>query len=504
MRDAKAAPVLIVGAGPTGLVLALQLSRMGVRVRLIDEKARVEASSRALAVHARTLEFYRQMGFAQQLVDAGLQVPGAHLRVNGHDVARVDLRNIGDGQSPYPFVLTFPQDAHERVLIDHLNALGVVPERRTRLLRLTQHDDAVDAVLRLPDGSEQTCSFAYLAGCDGARSVVRHDLGIKFPGGRYAGQFFVADVEGEGPVFDDEVHIDLEEADFLAVLPMKDPGRSRLVGIIRGHRNSEPTFDEVREHVSRRLGASDLKAHWFSTYRVHHRVAGHFRKNRVFLLGDAAHIHSPVGGQGMNTGIGDAVNLGWKLAAVLSGKATNALLSTYESERIGFARRLVSTTDRAFTLVAKQGAAVGFVRTRMVPKLAQAALRRPEVRRWVFRTVSQIGIRYRESTLSEGAAGAVRGGDRLPWVEAADNFSPLVSQAWQVHVYGKAKAGVERACSQLGIDCHLFAWRASMKESGLEQEALYLVRPDGYVALADSHSEPARLRAYFLKRGLTG
>ena len=155
---------------------------------------------------------------------------------------------------------------------------------------------------------------------------------------------------------------------------------------------------------------------WFSTYRVHHRVAAQFREGRAFLLGDAAHIHSPVGGQGMNTGIGDAVNLAWKLAAVLNGGA-EGLLATYEPERIRFARRLVATTDRAFTVVTKQGGLARWVRTRLVPLIIPLLFRLASVRRFLFRTVSQIGVNYRHSPLSAGAAGAIRGGDRLPWVE---------------------------------------------------------------------------------------
>src|SRR5262249_58272017 len=157
------------------------------------------------------------------------------------------------------------------------------------------------------------------------------------------------------------------------------------------------------------------KVNWFSTYHVHHRVASHFREGRVFLLGDAAHVHSPVGGQGMNTGIGDAVNLAWKLAAVLNGGARDDLLDTYQLERIAFARRLVSTTDRIFTLVTKQGTIAQFVRTRLAPLIAPLLFRFAAVRRFVFHTVSQIGINYRHSPLSDGSAGTVQGGDRLPW-----------------------------------------------------------------------------------------
>src|SRR5262249_50812944 len=295
--------------------------------------------------------------------------------------------------------------------------------------------DRVRAVLKRPDGSEESCEAAYLAGCDGAHSTVREALAMGFPGGTYSGVFYVADVDAAGPAADGEIHVDLEEADFLAVFPLKGSGRLRLIGPVswepeREHR--ELTFDDVGERAIGNLKLTIARVNWFSTYHVHHRVAARFREGRAFLLGDAAHVHSPVGGQGMNTGIGDAVNLAWKLAAVLRGGMLDSLLATYEPERIGFARQLVATTDRAFTVVTRQGALARLVRTRLAPLLARLLMPRAAVRRFLFRTVSQIGVHYRASPLSAGAAGAVRGGDRLPWVATGpgpgqDNFAPLTS-----------------------------------------------------------------------------
>src|SRR5262249_22099729 len=261
----------------------------------------------------------------------------------------------------------------------------------------------------------------------------------------------------------------------------------------------ELTFDDVGKRAVENLKLAIARVNWFSTYRVHHRVAARFRVGRVFLLGDAAHVHSPVGGQGMNTGIGDAVNLAWKLAAVLSGDALDSLLATYEPERIGFARRLVATTDRGFTLVTKQGAVARWVRTRLVPRILPLLLRLAPVRRFLFRTVSQIGVNYRNGPLSVGAAGSVRGGDRLPWVETGpgqDNFAPLASVTWQVHGYGKPRPGVAEVCADLQLPLHHFEWRQGMQRAGLLRSALYLVWPDGYVALADPHADPERLRHY--------
>jgi 2-polyprenyl-6-methoxyphenol hydroxylase-like FAD-dependent oxidoreductase len=494
--------VLIVGAGPTGLVLALWLTRLGARVRSIDKTAEPGTTSRAVAVQARTLEFYRQVGLADVIVEAGVKVAGANFWVRGKKAARIPLGRIGEGLSPFPYALTYPQDAHERLLIDRLGALGVRVERRTELVRFGQRPEGVRAAIRRPDGTEEVCEAAYLAGCDGAHSTVREALATGFPGGTYSGVFYAADVDASGPAADGEIHVELDEADFLAVFPLLGAGRLRLIGPLRqppGREGREPTHEDIGKRAIENLKLAVGRVNWFSTYHVHHRVAMKFREGRAFLLGDAAHIHSPVGGQGMNTGIGDAVNLAWKLAAVLAGSAGDGLLATYETERIAFARRLVATTDRVFTFVTRSGRVARFVRTRLFPLIVPPIFRLTAARRFLFRTVSQLGVNYRHSPLSAGAAGDVRGGDRLPWVETgpgADNFTPLASLGWQVHVYGEPRPGLAEACAELRLPLHVFAWQPGMRRAGLGRGALYLVRPDGYVALADPAADPGRLRAY--------
>jgi hypothetical protein len=265
------------------------------------------------------------------------------------------------------------------------------------------------------------------------------------------------------------------------------------------------TFEEVGKRAIGNLKLAINKVNWFSTYRVHHRVATRFREGRVFLLGDAAHVHSPVGGQGMNTGIGDAINLAWKLAAVMNGEAAVSLLASYEPERIRFARRLVATTDRVFGFVSRRGPLARWVRTKVFPAVAPSAFRLRLVRRFLFRTVSQTGIEYRNSPLSAGAAGSVRGGDRLPWVPLGpgyDNFAPLSSLSWQVHVYGDAPPGLAAMCASLQLPLHRFDWRQDMRRAGFLPSAIYLIRPDGYVAYADARAEPEALRGYFTERAM--
>jgi len=263
----------------------------------------------------------------------------------------------------------------------------------------------------------------------------------------------------------------------------------RLIGLVPPEleERADLGFDDVRPTVERLASLRVEQVNWFSTYRVHHRVASRFRQGRAFLLGDAGHVHSPVGGQGMNTGIGDAVNLAWKLASVLKGEAAATLLDTYEPERITFARQLVATTDRAFTVVTRRGLLARLARTRLAPALFPWLLRLEPVRQLAFRTVSQIRLNYRGSALSKGIAGKLRGGDRLPWVQitpTADNFAPLAAICWQVHVYGSSETHVAKVCADRGLPLQSFPWRAAMGRVGLKHNAAYLVRPDGYIAWA--------------------
>ncbi len=398
--------VLIVGAGPTGLVLALWLSRLGVRVRIIDKTAEPGTTSRALAVQARTLELYRQIGLADAVIERGWHTIAVNLWVAGKKRARAVFGNLGAGISPYPYVLTFPQDEHERLLVERLGEAGVHVERSTELLRFDDVGNRVLARLKRPDGTEETCEAAYIAGCDGARSTVRTTLKIGFPGGTYSHLFYVADIEASGATMNGELHVALDKSDFLAVFPLSGDGRARLVGTVRdeaAHEHQDLTWNDISKHVLEWIRIDVKRVNWFSTYRVHHRVADHFAGGRAFLLGDAAHIHSPVGGQGMNTGIGDAVNLAWKLAAVLHGRAKLSLLDSYEPERIAFARRLVATTDQAFTVVTSTGTIARLIRFHIVPLLIRPFFLLNAIRRIMFRTVSQTARELPWKQLKRGA-----------------------------------------------------------------------------------------------------
>jgi len=423
----------------------------------------------------------------------------------GRRVARVPFGDMGAGISPYPYMLMFPQDEHERLLIERLGELGMRIERPTELVGFEERGDRVIAQLRGADGASESCEASYLAGCDGARSEVREKLGIRFPGGTYAHVFYVADAVGNGAVMNHELHVALDDAGFLAAFPMRGDGHARLIGTVKDtavETNRALQWSDVSGVILDRLRVNVTRLNWFSTYHVHHRVAARFRAGRVFLLGDAAHIHSPVGAQGLNTGLGDAVNLAWKLAAVLQQRGPAELLDTYEPERIAFARRLIATTDRAFQAVTSDGPIARLIRTRLVPMLMPRLFGLTFVRRFMFRTVSQTAIQYRKSALAAGAGGTIEGGDRLPWAPAdespgaPDNFAPLRSLDWQVHVYGAAPPALAELCSAHRLGLETFSWRDSLGAAGFARDAAYLIRPDGYVGCAAPGDDSASLERY--------
>jgi 2-polyprenyl-6-methoxyphenol hydroxylase-like FAD-dependent oxidoreductase len=493
--------VLIVGAGPTGLVLALWLTKEGVPVQIVDKTEGPGTTSRALAVHARTLELYGQLDLADAVVAKGYAVPGLRLWLGGKEAARVPFEQIASDLTPYGFVHIFPQDEHERLLIARLEGLGVRVERSTELVDCVEEGDAVAARLRGPSG-ERTVSATFVAGCDGAHSKVREVMGANYPGGTYPQVFYVADVAGRGPAFNGDITVELDQSDFLAIFPLADKGRVRLIGAIgpgEGKDLDKLAFDDISDRATRLLRLEVDKVNWFSTYHISHRVTDRFRRGRAFLLGDAAHIHTPVGGQGMNTGIGDAINLAWKLQTVLAGHAPDALLDTFEAERRAFALRLVRTTDRFFNVAAAEGRLAELVRTRIAPIVLPEMTKLEPARDYIFRTVSQITLNYRGMGLAQGHAGPVHGGDRLPWVKMGegDNTSALKRIGWQVHVYGKVEDGLQAWCAERGVPLEVYPWRSEMREAGLRENALYLIRPDTYVAVAEASQSVDALERFF-------
>lgn len=255
------ADVLIVGAGPTGLALALFLTRMGVRVRIVDKTAAAGTTSRATVLHARTLEFYRQVGLSDHCVDGGAKFAGINLWVDGRHVARAPFDDLGEPLSRFSFILIYPQDKQERMLVAELERLNVKIERQTELVSFEQLDAGVSAQIKTAGGAPETCSAAYIAGCDGAHSKVREQLGTGLPGGDYNDLFYVADIEGAGAALNGEVNIALDDADFLVVFPMTEPGTGRLIGAVR-HEPGETAalqWSDVNTRVIERLSSTSSR-----------------------------------------------------------------------------------------------------------------------------------------------------------------------------------------------------------------------------------------------------
>jgi 2-polyprenyl-6-methoxyphenol hydroxylase-like FAD-dependent oxidoreductase len=512
--------VLVVGAGPTGLMLANQLARRGVRALIVDRHSGPAQQSRAMAVQARTLEIYSKMGISDKALELGARGTAANMWANGKHTARIPIGDIGRSMSPFPYVLMLGQDDNERIMGGRLHQLGVDVHWNTELAALEQRPDHVDATLKLPDGGLRKVRAAWVAGCDGARSPVREMSGITFPGAPYEHVFFVADTVATGSMRQGELNVYLWKDGFHLFFPMRGKDGWRVIGILpkRMRNRDDLAFEELIPEIRQEAG-SDLEfrgCNWFSTYRIHHRAAERFRDRRCFLLGDAAHVHSPMGAQGMNTGLQDAYNLAWKLALVVKGRADAALLDTYEQERIPVAQRLLRTTDRAFRLVVTESWLAGLLRTRVIAKVAARAMTVEKVRKVAFRTISQIGIRYRRSPLSHTLAGlpesAPVGGDRFPWMQLAlraggpaeDLFQAIDDTHFNLLVIGQSAPSAEVIGLGDRLRIHAIpddsANTAELARVGITAPAFYLLRPDGHVGLAGTRCDAGTVRRYLSER----
>jgi len=511
--------VLIVGAGPTGLMLANQLVRRDLRTLIIDRHAGPSLETRALGVQARTLEIYSHLGIVDRALELGKRGTGGNIWADGQHRARVALSDAGDKVTPYPYLLVLGQDDNERIMGEHLGELGGSVQWSTELLSLTQQDGYVSAVLKMPDGSQRQIQAAWVAGCDGARSMVRESTGITFAGAAYEHVFFVADVEMTGTMVADEVNVYLFKNGFHLLFPMRGRDHWRIAGILpRSLRdNPELKFDAVIPVLRSEAGEgfSIKSCTWFSTYRIHHRRAVRFRDRRCFLLGDAAHIHSPVGAQGMNTGLQDAYNLAWKLALVVKNRAKPELLDSYEQERLPVAQALLNGTDRAFRLVVSDNWFAGMLRTKILSRVAAFAANRKAVQRKAFRTISQTGIRYRRSTLSKSFGAfpdtAPQAGDRFPWLRlkltaggsVEDLFQKLSDTHFNLILIGQP--ALPESVLGFGdfLRVHAIPGDAGndreLQRTQIPQPSFFLIRPDGYIGLCGASLDVAGTRDYLLR-----
>lgn len=403
-------PVLVVGAGPSGLVVANELARHGIRPTIIDRAPVPATTSRALVVQPRTLEIFDDMGVVDQAIAAG--DPASSLTIAFADKAvELDFADQLTGPqnyTSYPELRTLSQHDTERILTERLSKQGVEIERGRALTDLTQDTDAVTVSLRAEDGSIETVRCRWVIGCDGAHSAVRKATGIPFAGSTYRDEFIMADAELDWKLPHGGLYGFPSPAGIFAAFSMPGENRYRIFGNFPpsqegpGAEYSEPTHEEFQAMVDERapFPAKVVKEYWVTRYRVHSRTVPHYRDRRVFLVGDAAHVHSPAGAQGMNTGIQDAYNLGWKLALVVRGITDEALLDSYQAERHPVGVRLLKTTDRLFSVFGGQNPLARLARGRVAPVIAGRVLTRTWIRRRFIGLLAQLRIKYPDSPLS--------------------------------------------------------------------------------------------------------
>ena len=517
--------VLIVGAGPTGLTAANILSRHGVEFRIVDKNAGPVEETRALVVQAKTLELFDKLGLADRAVEEGQRIGAAELLKKGEHIGKLTFfEDDRDDLSPYPFALIYEQYKTERLLAEGLEEVGGHIEWSTELVNLSQTPDGATAIVSRPDGSEETIEAGWVVGADGASSPVRHFLGLGFEGDTYEESLFLAGVEMEWEFDTQQLYLDLAPDGFYAFFPMVGEKRFRLVGSVPEELKGKEdiTREDVQKLLDEHSGVETriTATRWTSVYKIHRRMTENFRVGRTFLAGDAAHIHSPAGGQGMNTGIGDAYNLVWKLALVVKGEAKPELLDSYEAERMPFARAILNGSDRGFSLQVTNNPLAKAPKLFAVPLLFRLVSSVPQLRRWAFWFISQLWTSYKDSPAIAQSGPAKKGpkaGERAPYgfFEVGPDsgksiFDSLRGTDHDLLIFEGEKPSPERLdVAREGIEGLLDRYEVPVsihqvrtgnrkfhKIYGAKTSSLFLVRPDGHVAYRGESGDLIGLKMY--------
>jgi 2-polyprenyl-6-methoxyphenol hydroxylase-like FAD-dependent oxidoreductase len=480
--------VLIAGAGPVGLVMAIELARYGVGVRIIDKAAQRTDKSKALVVWSRSLELLARAGCSAGLVDAGYKVDSVNISAEGKSIARFSLAGL---PTPYPYSLMIPQADTERVLDEFMNSLGVKIERTVELIQFTASNDKVVSTLRHADGTEEITETSWLIGCDGAHSTVRHQLGMEFHGETSLINWILADIHLENVQRTPEIHAVWHSDGLLAMFPIAED-RYRViadVGVVpeNSDPSAEPTLAEVQAILDRRFpgGVRATNPIWLSSFRINERKVRDYRAGRVFLAGDAAHVHSPAGGQGMNTGMQDACNLAWKLALVVRGIGSESLLDSYSAERSPVADEVLKATGRMTSM----GTLTGKLKQSLRNHATALVLGLPLVRKLAADAASEISIGYPHSPLN--APGGHR--DPLPGTRAPIRATEPPVGAGNIPLFALF-------AEPDGMPSKFPQRYASLVEPKLREpyhpDSMWLIRPDGYTALSAKAGEWKAVTAY--------
>ena len=509
--------VVVVGAGPVGLVAAAELARRGVRVRVIDKLAKPSDQSRAIAVHARSLDMFDRMGIVDEMVSTGIKATAMQLYAGHSRLFRIPLGGV---DSAFPFTLTTAQTETERVLGDHLQSLGVIVERGVELVGLAQDGGAAELTVRHDDGSTEQVSTSWVIGADGAHSTVRKMVGTRLAGSFVGERFLLGDVDAEHGLDLDSMHTFFAPDGPVVVLPMLD-GRMRFLAEVHDApgtpMNMHPTQDELQAILDRRIGGIRVvRSHWLTSFEIHHARVPAYRWGRVFLAGDAAHIHSPAGGQGMNTGMQDAFNLAWKLAAVVNGQAGDTLLDSYQAERIPVADGVIAFTDRLTSAGTLSG-----VPRRIRDVVIRMLSHVPAARRFMANMAEEVNINYRNSPIAVGPApkhAKVAAGDHLPHaVDAAvqkqlsvvcgvQNIGHVLLTVASGHVAPAAGEGQVQVLVTAddipvaGYDTVIADPNGVVAQRfGLKNGGRVVIRPDGYIGAVASLDDTTTVADYFAK-----
>ncbi|OZI66939.1 FAD-dependent monooxygenase [Bordetella genomosp. 11] len=490
-------PVLVVGAGPVGLTMAMALKRRGVNLRVIDKSFARSDKSKALVVWPRTLELLEIQGCAPAFIAAGIRGRGARIFAEGNPLVHV---RFDIARSAYDYALMIPQSETERVLEEQLAALGTQVERRVELLSFQDNGDSVGAVLRHPDGREETVDAAYLCGCDGAHSTVRHALGVQFDGSTMPSDWVLGDVHIEGDLSREELTICWQQDGVLAIFPMGET-RFRViadVGASSVAAPAAPTLEGLQALLDAR-GPQGLRAYdpfWLSGFRINERKVRDYRRGRVFLSGDAAHVHSPAGGQGMNTGMQDAFNLAWKLAMVWHGQAAGTLLDSYSPERSAIGDQVLRNAGNMTRIALLRNPIL-----RELRNLAAGTLSRiPALRQRIVDQLTELDLHYREGgSLTQSPRGAAEHpspGDRAPDIglrstdgNARNLYALLATGRFAVLSVDAPAVDLPQGTRSIAVAA------VAAADTAYQAGHVYLVRPDAYVALSVRAGDDATIIA---------
>ncbi|MFO1159260.1 MAG: FAD-dependent monooxygenase [Reyranellaceae bacterium] len=473
--------VLIAGAGPVGMTMANELARRGISVRIVDKAPARTDKSKALVLWSRTLELLDDAGYVEAFLKAGMQAHGAQISTGREIVTYVSLDSI---DSRYPYALMIAQSETERVLDEYLVSRGVTVERSVELVGFTDKGNGIEATLKKAGGETETVTADWLIGCDGAHSTVRHGLGLTFEGSTMQSDWALAD--GFIPALqpNDRIHIYWHRDGILAFFPIVGD-RWRVICDLgaaegEGHR-ADPTLEEMQVLLRHRSEADLVLSnpHWLACFRINERKVKDYRKGRVFLAGDAAHIHSPAGGQGMNTGMQDACNLAWKLSLVIQGSAKPGLLDSYSPERSAVGDQVLRNAGRLTEAAIIRNPIIQGLRNTIV----RFATGFPLIQHMIANQLSEVDIGYPESPLTAKDGHGVSGpksGERWP--------HPLTEGSKAAHFTAVGPSDTVAALAQKFP-------RLVVAKPGSDA-TLRLIRPDGYVGFADAQGDRAKAEKY--------